>query len=77
MTVRAPTKAEQAALSYLLAHPGETVFDYYDDKSEASWGMRRVSLRGAAGRMRWRLHDEGWITHDQIVTAAGESAAAG
>lgn len=72
------TKAQRDTLRFLLDNPGRTIFDYYDERRGGSWGMQRLSVRGAAGQMFWRLHDAGLVEgslRSPIVTAEGEAAA--
>lgn len=76
--MRSPTDAERKVLKFLLENPGMTIFKYYDHRRGGSFGMERVAVRGAAGRMHFRLLDAGFIEardrHTDIVTAAGEEA---
>lgn len=55
------TEAQRKVLRYLRDNPGSSVMAYYDSKRTRARGIERVSQRGAAGRMRWRLSDAGWI----------------
>jgi hypothetical protein len=75
---RKPTEAQLAFLRWLSNHPGRgEVFGYYD-RPETPFvrGMELVSRRGAAGRMRHRLEDHGWITQNEELTDAGHEAVA-
>lgn len=72
------TEAQKAVIRYLLEHPAESIFDYYEARSpRGSWGIVRTSRRGAAGRMYYRMEDAGLLEgrrEHPIVTAAGEEA---
>lgn len=76
-TTKAPTKAQRAVLEWLARHPGECVFAYYDRQGTPYLnGLRIVSRRGAAGRVRHALQEAGWIDRDEQITAAGREAIA-
>lgn len=66
-----PTVAQHKVLVFLIHNPGWSVFDYYDFIRGGSHGLSRVSVRGAAGRMRWHLVEAGWMTQDYEVTREG------
>lgn len=73
------TKAQREALRWLLSNPGGSLFDYYESRRQGeSWGLQRVAIRGAAGRMFFALLERGLVEghrHLPIVTAEGEEAA--
>lgn len=56
-----PTAAQLRVLAWLAENPGQDVFDYYDEVGPYVRGLELVSRRGAAGRMRHRLWDDGFI----------------